>query len=191
MSSERMCFYVLHPSDFYSNFAPEKNPERVAAGLKATVHNPRTSEDAKLAAAQRLDEMGVEIEQRASTHKASENAPATGEFKRGGYTAVDATSDPAQADEGMTFMNMFGMSLNSMHLGIPRQQMGTSLDTSRRVPESKGYAGMDADNFLEDADPETFDNIGRSRGAESGQPGEHRVMGGYRATLKSMYAFAS
>jgi len=44
---------------------------------------------------------------------------------------------------------------------------------------------MDANNFLDDNDPEMFDNIGRSRGAQGGQPGEAREMGGYRATLKS------
>jgi len=44
---------------------------------------------------------------------------------------------------------------------------------------------MQGDNFLDDDDPEMFDNIGRSRGAHGGQPGEAREMGGYRATLKS------
>lgn len=68
-------------------------------------------------------------------------------------------------------------------LGIPRHQMGTSLNTQTRNVSS--YAGMDANNFLDDNDPEMFDNIGRSRGAQGGQPGEAREMGGYRATLKS------
>ncbi|KAJ3565251.1 hypothetical protein NP233_g7751 [Leucocoprinus birnbaumii] len=127
----------------------QKNPERVAAGLKATVHNARTSDEAKLNAAQRLDDMGVEIEQQASTHKAGTGASATGESKS----------------------------------GIPRQQMGTSLDTQGR--KAANYSGMDADNFLEDNDPEMFGNVGRSAGAQGGQPGEAREMGGYRATLKN------
>jgi len=64
--------------------------------------------------------------------------------------------------------------------------MGTSLDGQHQhISGRGGYAGMEADDYLNDNDPETFDNIGRSRGAETGQPGEHRVMGGYRATLKS------
>ncbi|KAL9709350.1 hypothetical protein Ac2012v2_007706 [Leucoagaricus gongylophorus] len=67
--------------------------------------------------------------------------------------------------------------------GIPRHQMGTSLNTQTRNVSS--YAGMDANNFLDDNDPEMFDNIGRSRGAQGGQPGEAREMGGYRATLKN------
>jgi len=67
-------------------------------------------------------------------------------------------------------------------LGIPRHQMGTSLNTQTHTTS---YAGMDSDNFLDDNDPEMFDNIGRSRGAHGGQPGEAREMGGYRATLKS------
>jgi hypothetical protein len=37
-----------------------KNPERVAAGLKATLHNPNVSEEAKESAARRLKEMGEE-----------------------------------------------------------------------------------------------------------------------------------
>ncbi|KXN89723.1 hypothetical protein AN958_05263 [Leucoagaricus sp. SymC.cos] len=147
----------------------QKNPERVAAGLKATVHNAKTSSEAKSSAAQRLDEMGVEIEQQASTHKASTGAPATGEFGRGAYTSVDYTDNPREAD-----------------VGIPRHQMSTSLEgQTRNISERGGYAGMDADDFLNDNDPEMFDNIGRSRGADAGQPGENRVMGGYRATLKN------
>ncbi|KAF5348775.1 hypothetical protein D9756_009743 [Leucocoprinus leucothites] len=144
----------------------QKNPERVAAGLKATVHNAKTSEEAKLNAAQRLDDMGVEIEQPASTHKAGTGAPATGEFRKGGYTTLDYTDNPKEAD-----------------VGIPRHQMGTS--TSTKTRKISGYAGMDVDNSLDDDDPETFDNIGRSRGAQGGQPGEAREMGGYRATLKN------
>jgi len=78
----------------------EKNPERVAAGLKATVHNAKTSEDTKRNAARRLDDMGVEIEQQGSTRKAGTGAPATGEFGRGAYTSVDYTNDPKEADIG-------------------------------------------------------------------------------------------
>ncbi|KIK00977.1 hypothetical protein K443DRAFT_62368, partial [Laccaria amethystina LaAM-08-1] len=35
----------------------QKNPERVAAGLKATVHNPAVSEEAKTRAREKLAEM--------------------------------------------------------------------------------------------------------------------------------------
>lgn len=37
-----------------------KNPERVAAGLKAAIHNPNVGEDAKERAAERLEHMGAE-----------------------------------------------------------------------------------------------------------------------------------
>lgn len=37
-----------------------KNPERVAAGLKAAIHNPNVGEDAKERAAERLEHMDVE-----------------------------------------------------------------------------------------------------------------------------------
>lgn len=36
-----------------------KNPERVAAGLKAAMHNPNVSEEAKERAAERLDGMNT------------------------------------------------------------------------------------------------------------------------------------
>lgn len=38
--------------------ADNKNPERVAAGLKAAIHNPNVSEEAKERAADRLEHMG-------------------------------------------------------------------------------------------------------------------------------------
>ncbi|KIL68382.1 hypothetical protein M378DRAFT_158172 [Amanita muscaria Koide BX008] len=39
-----------------------KNPSRIAAGLKAAVHNPRVSEEAKESATERLQQMGAEAE---------------------------------------------------------------------------------------------------------------------------------
>ncbi|KAF8980108.1 hypothetical protein BDQ17DRAFT_1264076, partial [Cyathus striatus] len=39
-----------------------KNPERVAAGLKATINRPNVSDEAKQRAMERLEEMGVDIE---------------------------------------------------------------------------------------------------------------------------------
>jgi hypothetical protein len=38
----------------------KKNPERVAAGLKATIHNPQVSQEAKTKARERLQEMGLD-----------------------------------------------------------------------------------------------------------------------------------
>ncbi|PPQ92224.1 hypothetical protein CVT25_008998 [Psilocybe cyanescens] len=51
-----------------------KNPERVAAGLKATVHNPSVSEEAKHRARERLSEMGVDIESELSSRNAKGNS---------------------------------------------------------------------------------------------------------------------
>ncbi|PFH53465.1 hypothetical protein AMATHDRAFT_137573, partial [Amanita thiersii Skay4041] len=39
----------------------EKDTERVARGLKASIHNPRVSQEAKIHAEERLHEMGIEI----------------------------------------------------------------------------------------------------------------------------------
>jgi len=106
ITHDRTCvtFYPSSPfegrSDQCLTTYKEKNPERVAAGLKATVHNAKTSEDMKQNAARRLDDMGVEIEQPGSTHKAGTGASATGEFGKGAYTSVDYTNDPKEADIG-------------------------------------------------------------------------------------------
>ncbi|PPQ97274.1 hypothetical protein CVT26_006667 [Gymnopilus dilepis] len=49
-----------------SDSHPEKNPERVIAGLKAAVHNPTVSEAARTHAKDRLREMGVDTEESVS-----------------------------------------------------------------------------------------------------------------------------
>ncbi|TFK21199.1 hypothetical protein FA15DRAFT_94352 [Coprinopsis marcescibilis] len=48
-----------------------KNPERVASGLKATIHNPNVSEGAKQRARERLDDLGVDLGVPGSSHAAS------------------------------------------------------------------------------------------------------------------------
>ena len=54
----------------------QKNPERVAAGLKATLHNPTVSAEAKSRAQARLKEMGVDADTKAPSHKAKESKTA-------------------------------------------------------------------------------------------------------------------
>ncbi|PPQ76327.1 hypothetical protein CVT26_008874, partial [Gymnopilus dilepis] len=39
----------------------DKNPGNVAGGLKAAIHNPNVSEEAKQSSAQRLQNMGEEV----------------------------------------------------------------------------------------------------------------------------------
>ena len=51
----------------------QKNPERVAAGLKATLHNPTVSAEAKSRALARLKEMGVDADTKAPSHKAKDS----------------------------------------------------------------------------------------------------------------------
>jgi len=75
-----------------ANVDEQKNPERVAAGLKATLHNPTVSAEAKSRAQARLKEMGVDANL-IKTHKAKESKPADEtpshdlrhEENRGGY----------------------------------------------------------------------------------------------------------
>ncbi|KAF8651516.1 hypothetical protein AX16_004712 [Volvariella volvacea WC 439] len=72
-----------------------KNPERVQAGLKATVHNPRVSEEARESATQRLNEMGTDVE---SKHSSGHNyAKTTAERAReaGVVNDVDEEFDAA------------------------------------------------------------------------------------------------
>jgi hypothetical protein len=57
----------------------QKNPERVAAGLKATMHNPTVSEEAKSRAQARLKEMGVDADTKAPSHGKTKESKATDE----------------------------------------------------------------------------------------------------------------
>ena len=57
----------------------QKNPERVAAGLKATLHNPTVSAEAKSRAQARLKEMGVDPDTKTPSHKAKEESKTTEE----------------------------------------------------------------------------------------------------------------
>ena len=52
----------------------QKNPERVAAGLKATLHNPTVSAEAKSRAQARLKEMGVDPDLKAPSHKGKDES---------------------------------------------------------------------------------------------------------------------
>lgn len=49
----------------------EKNPERVAAGLKAAIHNPNVSEEAKEQAAAQLKNMGTEVDTQKGGHESN------------------------------------------------------------------------------------------------------------------------
>ena len=65
---------ILSPAKVLNNTTLEqKNPERVAAGLKATLHNPTVSAEAKSRAQARLKEMGVDADIKAPSHKAKES----------------------------------------------------------------------------------------------------------------------
>lgn len=60
----------------------QKNPERVAAGLKATLHNPTVSAEAKSRAQARLKEMGVDADIKTPSHKAKEESKTTDEAQQ-------------------------------------------------------------------------------------------------------------
>ncbi|PBL03127.1 hypothetical protein ARMGADRAFT_1157304 [Armillaria gallica] len=80
-----------------------KDPVRVAAGLKATVHNPNVSEEAKERATDQLQHMqGGEVDSQTQTRGAP-RAPAADEDvsltgnQRGGYKAT--LKNPNVSDE--------------------------------------------------------------------------------------------
>ncbi|KAF8186336.1 hypothetical protein BJ912DRAFT_1143934 [Pholiota molesta] len=54
-----------------------KRPERVAAGLKAVVHNNNMSQEARNRAAERLRNMGVDPDEKFSAKKATQETTAT------------------------------------------------------------------------------------------------------------------
>ncbi|KAL1700266.1 Conidiation protein 6-domain-containing protein [Schizophyllum commune] len=48
-----------------------KNPGRVAAGLKASIHNPNVSDEAKQSATERLHDMGADVDDAPSVQHAA------------------------------------------------------------------------------------------------------------------------
>lgn len=65
-----------------------KNPERVAAGLKAAMHNPNVSEEAKEHAAERLEQMGSASESRRTGGSGSYSSGQDSNRVLGGYKAT-------------------------------------------------------------------------------------------------------
>ncbi|KAH8107832.1 hypothetical protein BXZ70DRAFT_912866 [Cristinia sonorae] len=77
-----------------------KDPTRVAAGLKATIHNPNVSEDAKERAAERLERMGQSQETTHATHATTQADSGESNRVLGGYKATLSnpnTSEQAKA----------------------------------------------------------------------------------------------
>ncbi|KAJ3975407.1 hypothetical protein EV361DRAFT_888928 [Lentinula raphanica] len=77
-----------------------KSSERVAAGLKATLHNPNTGAEAKERALNRLNDMGVQVEEREPIKAAKDEA----EFGAPNVLGSDPQDDeyefkPVTADE--------------------------------------------------------------------------------------------
>lgn len=66
-----------------------KNSNRVAGGLKATLHNPKIGDDVKQSAAERLDEMGVDADAKAPSKSSSATSGEEHHNQRmGGYKAT-------------------------------------------------------------------------------------------------------
>ncbi|KAL1741864.1 hypothetical protein HDZ31DRAFT_66524 [Schizophyllum fasciatum] len=77
-----------------------KNPNRVAGGLKATLHNPNIGDDVKQSAAERLDSMGVDPESKAPSKSSGSSGDAEHNQRMGGFKATlsnDKTSDEAKS----------------------------------------------------------------------------------------------
>lgn len=60
-SMQRLFASFFLPICWHLPVDADKKPENVARGLKAAIHNDNVSEEAKENAAQRLEEMGVEV----------------------------------------------------------------------------------------------------------------------------------
>ncbi|KAF8651520.1 hypothetical protein AX16_004716 [Volvariella volvacea WC 439] len=137
-----------------------KDPQRVASGLKATTHNPRVSGEAKESATSRLEQMGEDVE-----------APAR---STGGRTS-GTRGVPVQGATEEDFRNA---------PGLPTTQY-----TAGRIDPSPYSQGQSLAQQAQEYDNAEYDDQGepqgKSRGAMSGQPGEQRVLGGYRATMSN------
>jgi len=81
-----------------------KNPERVAAGLKATIHNDSVSDEAKNHARDRLDQMGVDLDVPASTQRAKQTVDTLDE--------ADYGNDLDEEDENLLGINSFSVYAN-------------------------------------------------------------------------------
>lgn len=81
-----------------------KKPEHVIAGLKATIHNPRVSEEAKEHAVERLQEMGVEVPADAPVvhHHDTSNLKEGNDSKH--FLGIHFGSFPF--DYGLTYLNL-------------------------------------------------------------------------------------
>lgn len=83
----------------------EKNPERVAAGLKASIHNPHVSKEAKESAAEKLQQLEKQQQR--------DSQPETGHVL-GGYKATlsnQKTSEEAKA-HAREILSAAGYNLN-------------------------------------------------------------------------------
>ncbi|KAL1675961.1 Conidiation protein 6-domain-containing protein [Schizophyllum commune] len=60
------------------NCEDPENPGRVAAGLKASIHNPNVSDEAKQSAIERLHDMGADVDDAPIQHAADRNTRSKG-----------------------------------------------------------------------------------------------------------------
>lgn len=149
---------LLHVREFNLTHFIEKNPERVAAGLKATVHNPAVSEEAKTRAREKLAEMGVDI-----------NKPAP-------PRAAGKKSHAKEAKGSQTFVYSRGRFTDSISLSSPADISESSeKPLESEATESTSKHGMDLREIES-----------KEMGSEQ-QLEEHRRLGGYKATLKSTF----
>ncbi|KAI5898465.1 uncharacterized protein SCHCODRAFT_02489941 [Schizophyllum commune H4-8] len=83
-----------------SFFSEGKNSNRVAGGLKATLHNPTIGEDTKQSAAQRLEEMGVDADSKAPSSQPATSGQEHHNQRMGGFKATlhnDNVSEEAKS----------------------------------------------------------------------------------------------
>ncbi|KIK54205.1 hypothetical protein GYMLUDRAFT_177610 [Collybiopsis luxurians FD-317 M1] len=92
----------------------QKNPERVAAGLRGTLHNDNVSQQAKDKASDRLQEMGASFENKTDTSGKADTGDAHQNHVIGGFKATlnnDKTGDQAKAHAREVLDNTDGESV--------------------------------------------------------------------------------
>ncbi|EAU85418.1 hypothetical protein EXT64_23120 [Pectobacterium atrosepticum] len=145
-----------------------KNPERVASGLKATIHNPNVSEGAKQRARDRLSELNIDPEAPRSAQKAADTEVAS---------SVSPLSSESPAPVSRGTKNRYTSLVEEYVEEDEEELVGTPVAGTHVVEEEE----------LEDS----FSNAGSRVGSQAPReitPIEdtetgHRVLGGYKATM--------
>jgi len=155
-----------------ANREEQKNPERVAAGLKATLHNPTVSASAKSRAQARLKDMGVDADTKAPSHKAKEKT--TDEAQPHDLRHEEKNVPGYEVLEEHRILGGYKATLKNPNVSQEAKEHAKEVLKEHEVKESEP---------TEEAQPHDLRHEENVSGYK--MPEEHRILGGYKATLKN------